>query len=74
MPATARPMIPALPEGYRLIDRNASSERRHWLESRNGPDIEDRLHQSSLYDPSLDLVVESPDGEIAVYGCFGTTR
>ena len=45
MPATARPMIPALPEGYRLVDRNTSPERRHWLESRNGPDIEDRLQQ-----------------------------
>lgn len=70
MPATGRPMIPALPEGYRLVDRNTSPERRHWLESRNGPDIEDRLHQGSLYDPSLDLAVESPDGAIAAYGLF----
>jgi ribosomal protein S18 acetylase RimI-like enzyme len=70
MPATARPMIPALPKGYRLVDRNTSPERRHWLESRNGPEIEDRLLQSSLYDPSLDLAVESTDGEIAAYGLF----
>lgn len=37
---------------------------------RNGGDVAGRLEQCSLYDPALDLSVESPDGRSAGYALF----
>ena len=37
---------------------------------RNGPDVEARLRQTSLYDPRLDLAVLAPDGTVAGYALF----
>ena len=37
---------------------------------RNGPDVEARLRQTSLYDPHLDLAVLAPDGSVAGYALF----
>ncbi len=38
--------------------------------ARNGPDVEARLRQTSLYDPRLDLAVLAPDGSVAGYSLF----
>lgn len=56
-----------LPDGYRITDRSASPTGAHWLEARNGPAVEARLRQCSLYDPKLDLAVYTVDGELASY-------
>jgi predicted N-acetyltransferase YhbS len=40
------------------------------MAGRNGPDIEARLRQTSLYDPRLDLAVLAPDGSVAGYSLY----
>jgi predicted N-acetyltransferase YhbS len=37
---------------------------------RNGPDVAERLLRCSLYQPDLDLRVQTRDGRIAGYGVF----
>lgn len=59
-----------LPQGYAVVDRGSRSDREHPMAARNGPPIEERLAQTSLYDPALDLCVEAPDGEVAGYALF----
>ena len=38
--------------------------------ARNHPDLEQRLHQTSLYRPDLDLVVHDGRDRVAAYGLF----
>jgi GNAT superfamily N-acetyltransferase len=68
--AGRRPEIPALAAGYRLVSRPDAPGRPHPLARRNGPAVEERLRQCSLYRPELDLMVEAPDGQVAGYGLF----
>jgi len=68
--AEERPAVPALPEGFRILDRTARLVPPHHLARRNGPGVEARLRQTTLYDPELDLAVEAPGGEVAAYGLF----
>lgn len=68
-----RPAVAALPTGYQLADRavrdgNVAPE--HPMVGRNGPDVEARLRQTTLYDPRLDLAVLAPDGSVAGYALF----
>jgi hypothetical protein len=70
MDATNRPAVPALPHRFRLVDRTVADGSPHPMVERNGPAVEDRLHQTSLYDPWLDLAVEGPGGEVAGYALF----
>lgn len=70
MPAADVPSPPELPDSYRFTDRTVRSSGAHWLASRNGAQVEARLHQCSLYDPELDLAVETFDGDIAAYALF----
>jgi hypothetical protein len=65
-----RPSIPPLADGYRLLSRADEPDRPNPLIPRNGPHVEDRLRQCSLYQPDLDLCVEAPDGQTAGYGLF----
>ena len=37
---------------------------------RSGEHVAERLSECSLYDPSMDLFVEAPDGSVAAYGLF----
>jgi RimJ/RimL family protein N-acetyltransferase len=70
--ADARPGISPLQAGYRLTDRLETAGRPHHMLSveRNMADPTDRLRQTSLYRPDLDLVVlDSTDG-VAAYGLF----
>jgi len=38
--------------------------------ARNGPDVEARLRQTTLYDPRRDLAVLAPNGSVAGYSLF----
>ena len=68
--AEARPPVGHLPNGYRLRRRLDTSSRPHHLVARNGPDVEARLRQASLYRPELDLVVLDDRDDVAAYGLF----
>lgn len=69
MDAGHRPEVAPLPDGFLLVDRQATSGP-HPMRSRNGEGVEARLRQCSLYDPALDLAVEAADGHAAGYALF----
>lgn len=70
MAAATAPEVSALPDGYTLHSRATSASTVHHFAQRNGPDAENRLRQTSLYRPDLDLFVVDRHGEVAAYGLF----
>lgn len=64
------PPLRELPSGYTLTDRSMTASGPHWLEARNGRDVEPRLRETQLYDPALDLAVHTSDGDLAAYALF----
>lgn len=68
--ADARPAISPLHEDYRLSSRLDTMQRPYHNTRRNHPDIEERLRQTSLYRPDLDLVVHDRRDRVAAYGLF----
>jgi predicted N-acetyltransferase YhbS len=70
--ARARPEISPIGEDYRLSTRADSTRCPHHMtiSRRNHPDTEQRLRQTSLYRPDLDLVVHDQHGNVAAYGLF----
>jgi GNAT superfamily N-acetyltransferase len=70
MNAEDRPDVIPLPEGFVLVDRARANTRPHPMRRRNGEAVEARLRQCSLYDPALDLAVETVDGQSAGYALF----
>jgi predicted N-acetyltransferase YhbS len=71
--AADRPAVAALPTDYQLVDRavrGVDVAPEHPMVARNGPDVEARLRQTTLYDPRLDLAVLAPDGSVAGYALF----
>lgn len=70
LPAVARPEISGLRPDYRLASRLDTQSRTHHMVPRNGPEVEERLRQTSLYRPDLDLVVLDGDNTAAAYGLF----
>ena len=66
------PDVSPLAPGYRLSSRTENMHRRHHMTNaeRNHPDPEERLRQTSLYRPDLDLVVHDRDDAVAAYGLF----
>ena len=70
MDAQNRPEVTALPEGFVLVNRARETTGPHPMRRRSGEGVEARLRQCSLYDPSLDLAVESADGQAAGYALF----
>jgi predicted N-acetyltransferase YhbS len=71
--AADRPAVAALPAGYRLVDRavrGVEAAPGHPMVARNGPEVEARLRQTSLYDPRLDLAMLAADGSVAGYSLF----
>ena len=69
MDAADRP-LPGLPDGFTIVDRSAAAGRPHPMRGRNGEGVEERLRHCSLYDPALDLAVETRDGELAGYSLY----
>jgi predicted N-acetyltransferase YhbS len=70
MDAPARPEVAALPEGFALVDRARETSRPHPMRRRSGEGVGARLRQCSLYDPALDLAVETADRQTAGYALF----
>lgn len=70
MDADDRPGVARLPDGFALVDRAAQATRPHPMRRRSGEAVEARLRQCSLYDPALDLAVETVDGDVAGYALF----
>ncbi len=68
--ADARPEISPLHADYRLWSRVATMQRPHHMIGRGGPDVEERLGQTSLYRPDLDLLVVDHLDSVAAYGLF----
>ena len=68
--AADRPQISDLASGYRLLSRADKSSIPHHMIKRSGDHVAERLSECSLYDPSMDLFVEAPDGSVAAYGLF----
>ena len=67
MDAAAVPCVAPLADGYRLHSRADRPDGGHPLVARNGPDVEVRLRQTSLYRPDLDLMVLTEADEWAGY-------
>jgi GNAT superfamily N-acetyltransferase len=65
-----RPVPASMRDGFRLVDRATPTGPPHPMRRRSGEAVDDRLRQCSLYDPGLDLAVESADGEVAGYALF----
>jgi predicted N-acetyltransferase YhbS len=70
MDAQERADVTPLPEGFVLVDRAVETTRPHPMRHRNGEQVEGRLRQCSLYDPALDLAVETADGQVGGYALF----
>ena len=68
--ADARTEISPLHHDYRLSSRLDTMLRPHHMIQRNGPDVETRLRQTSLYRPDLDLLVFDSRDSVAAYGLF----
>jgi len=70
--ADARPAVSALHEGYQLLSRaeTAANGQPHHLAAPHRPNVEERLNQTTLYRPDLDLVVLDRQAETAGYGLF----
>jgi ribosomal protein S18 acetylase RimI-like enzyme len=70
MDAADRPAVTAPREGFVLIDRTQRRDAPHPMGHRNGESIAQRLDQCPLYDPALDLAVETADGRVAGYSLY----
>jgi GNAT superfamily N-acetyltransferase len=75
--ASARPEVSPLPAGCRLLDRGETSHLAHHMAHEGRPDVDQRLRETPLYRPDLDLVVmcdgTDPDGaaeQVAAHGLF----
>lgn len=70
MGAADRPVVRGPREGFTLVDRTQRKDAPHPLRQRNGEGVVLRLSECPLYDPALDLAVESKDGRIAGYSLY----
>jgi GNAT superfamily N-acetyltransferase len=70
MDAADRPAVLAPADGFTLVDRTQRLDVPHHMRHRSGHMVKERLEQCSLYDPALDLVVESADGRVAGYSLY----
>jgi GNAT superfamily N-acetyltransferase len=70
MGAAAVHNVSKLPDGYSLHSRASNASSDHHFARRSGPEAEDRLRQTSLYRPDLDLFVVDHQGEVVAYGLF----
>jgi predicted N-acetyltransferase YhbS len=70
MNAADRPAVHEPAEGFVLIDRIQRRDAPHPMRHRNGDSVAQRLDQCPLYDPALDLAVETADGVVAGYSLY----
>lgn len=65
-----RPRVSDPPVGYALAKRSENPRAPHHFIARNGPLVAQRLAQTSLYRPDLDLTMLDVSGDVAAYGLF----
>jgi len=70
MSAGARSEISPLHDDYRLASRAETMKRAHHMGERNSAFVEERLFQTSLYRPDLDLLILDSGDNCAAYGLF----
>lgn len=70
MKAEDAPSISDLTEGYELLSRSQIGDTPHHMSAGIGEGVAERLQQTSLYRPDLDLVVADTSGDPAAYGLF----
>jgi predicted N-acetyltransferase YhbS len=70
MDAADRPAVSTPAEGFVLIDRAQRRDAPHPMRHRSGDSVAQRLDQCPLYDPALDLAVETADGRVAGYSLY----
>lgn len=63
-----RPAVSPLADGYRSLGRNETKHLPHHMAPRHHPEIEQRLLETTLYRPDLDLVVLDSNDVCAAYG------
>jgi GNAT superfamily N-acetyltransferase len=68
--ADDRPAVAPVPDGFALVDRTRDAPPPHPMRRRSGDQVEARLRQCSLYDPALDLAVETTHRDGAGYALF----
>ncbi|GAB3762120.1 GNAT family N-acetyltransferase [Microlunatus parietis] len=61
---------PAPAPGFKIIDRTTQPDAPHPMRGRNGPEVAERLLACPLYDPELDLAVQTEDGRLAGYSLY----
>ena len=69
MRAEDRPEVAPPPPTFALADRSEAYGP-HPLAERSGALAETRLRQCSLYDPTLDLAIQTDEGDFAAYALF----
>ncbi|MFD3403166.1 GNAT family N-acetyltransferase [Kribbella sp. NPDC058693] len=70
MDAADRPRVDPPPEGFVLVDRTQRPGTPHPMRHRNGDQVGERLRRCSLYDPALDLAIETLDGQAVAYSLY----
>ena len=70
MDAADRPSVLGDPEGFLVVDRAQRRDTPHPMRHRNGEAVAQRLEQCPLYDPALDLAVETAEGREAGYSLY----
>jgi ribosomal protein S18 acetylase RimI-like enzyme len=68
--AGSAPQVPALPDGFTLVDRAQRPHAPHPMRARNGQEVGQRLLRCSLYDPALDLAILTGNGQVAGYSLY----
>lgn len=70
MDAADRPAVLPPGEGFVLTDRTHRQGTLHPMRHRSGDTVEERLSRCSLYNPRLDLAVETVEGQSAGYSLY----
>lgn len=70
LPTHARPPVSSLHDGYRATTRAETMDRPHHMVPRAGPDVAERLLQTSLYRTDLDVLILDGEGNCASNGLF----
>lgn len=70
MNAGSKPATTQIAVGFKLVDRFQREHITHPMADRSGDQIAERLRECTLYDPTLDLAIETTDGQIAGYSMY----
>src|SRR5690606_37420021 len=68
--ANSPPAERELAEGFVIADSSQRLDAPHPMRQRNGAGVAQRLEQCSLYDPALDMAIETAAGRFAGYSLY----